>query len=134
MELLKDIEEFEQIAKLENSITEEIYKGNMYLGKDTYFQTTSDICISYNEIADGILYTQRAEKLANGLSTYYTQTKINKAKAQKVLGTDGEITIYSLKNIETPLQTISLAEQTEEDYYTITYAENIEGIVIVLII
>ncbi len=129
---LEELVEVGDIVKLESSVTENIYKGKMYIGEDTNYQTTSKIYVPYSKIASGIAFEETADEIAEGVSTCYTTTKINKAQAQKVLGEEGTIIVYNSEDATTPVQEISLSEETEGDYYTISYEGDISKIIIAM--
>lgn len=117
-----------EITTLETAITEEIYKGNMYIGEETNYETKMKVFVSYPEIANEIILTDNGEKASTEkLATYYKTTKINKAKALDVLGKEGTIKIYDAENPETLIKEIKILNETEENI-TITYEENISRI------
>ena len=131
------------IVNLETSITEKIYKGKMYIGEDTAYQEKSILYVSYSEVANTITIEDEADTIlataeegqepnsVSGISTYYKTTKINKADAKKVLG-EGTITVYNAEDKTTPIQEIALAEETEGNYYTISYGEGVNKITIAM--
>lgn len=133
---IQAIKEIGNIANLETSLTENIYKGKMYIGENTIYEEKSTLYVPFSEIADTITINYSDSRVSNietteedttsnvieAIDTYYKTTKINKAQAQKVLGENGTITVYN-EGVTTPIQTISLSEATEEDYYTITYED-----------
>ena len=117
-----------EITTLETAITEEIYKGNMYIGEETNYETQKKVFVSYPEIANKIILTDNGEKASTEkLATYYKTTKINKAKALDILGKEGTIKIYDAENPETLIKEIKILDETEENI-TITYEENISRI------
>lgn len=117
-----------EITTLETAITEEIYKGNMYIGEETNYETKMKVFVSYPEIANKIILTDNGEKVSTEkLATYYKTTKINKAKALDILGKEGTIKIYDAENPETLIKEIKILDETEENI-TITYEENISRI------
>lgn len=117
-----------EITTLETAITEEIYKGNMYIGEETNYETKMKVFVSYPEIANKIILTDNGEKASTEkLATYYKTTKINKAKALDILGKEGTIKIYDTENPETLIKEIKILDETEENI-TITYEENISRI------
>lgn len=117
-----------EITTLETAITEEIYKGNMYIGEETNYETKMKVFVSYPEIANKIILTDNGEKASTEkLATYYKTTKINKAKALDILGKEGTIKIYDAENPETLIKEIKILDETEENI-TITYEENISRI------
>lgn len=124
----EELAETGDIAKLENNITRNIYKGKMYIGEDTNYKETSNIYVPYSKIANSIVLKDSEEQLQEGISTYYKTTKINKAEALKLLGNEGTITVYNAENKTTPIKEIALSEETEDDYYTISYDNNVNKI------
>lgn len=129
---LETLEDKGYIEKLESRVTKNIYKGNMYIGEDTDFETKANIYVPYSDLANKFVVEDLGESIVEteGVSTYYKTTKINKAEALKVLGTEGTIKVYNAENRTAPIQEILLSEETEDDYYTITYNEDISKIVI----
>ncbi len=127
---LQELNQYGDIARIENSITNSIYKGKMYIGEDTNYETTSKIYIPYNKLVNSIKIEDLDVEMPEGLSTYYKTTRINKKEAIKVLGAEGTITIYNAVNKETPIKEISLSEETEDEYYTISYEGNVNKILI----
>lgn len=129
---LETLEDKGYIEKLESRVTKNIYKGNMYIGEDTDFETKANIYVPYSDLANKFVVEDLGESIVEteGVSTYYKTTKINKAEALKVLGTEGKIKVYNAENRTAPIQEILLSEETEDDYYTITYNEDINKIVI----
>lgn len=129
---LETLEDKGYIEKLESRVTKDIYKGNMYIGEDTDFETKANIYVPYSDLANKFVVEDLGESIVEteGVSTYYKTTKINKAEALKVLGTEGTIKVYNAENRTAPIQEILLSEETEDDYYTITYNEDISKIVI----
>jgi len=133
-EEIQAIQGIGNIANLETSITENIYKGKMYIGEDTIYEEESTLYVPFSQIADTITINYSDSRVSNiettdttsnvieAIDTYYKATKINKAQAQKVLGENGTITVYN-EGVTTPIQTINLSEAIEEDYYTITYED-----------
>lgn len=129
---LETLEDKGYIEKLESRVTKNIYKGNMYIGEDTDFETKANIYVPYSDLANEFVVEDLGESIVEteGVSTYYKTTKINKAEALKVLGTEGTIKVYNAENRTAPIQEILLSEETEDNYYTITYNEDISRIVI----
>lgn len=129
---LETLEDKGYIEKLESRVTKNIYKGNMYIGEDTDFETKANIYVPYSDLVNKFVVEDLGESIVEteGVSTYYKTTKINKAEALKVLGTEGTIKVYNAENRTAPIQEILLSEETEDDYYTITYNEDISKIVI----
>lgn len=117
--------------------TSNIHKGKMYIGEDTFFETKTNIYVPYSKLANKITVQDLGDKVfagedevVEGISTYYKTTKINKAEALKILGTEGTIKIYNAENKTTPIQEIALSEEIEGDYYTFFYEENVNKIAI----
>lgn len=134
---LEELADIGDIAKVESNVTKNIYKGKMYIGEDTSFETISSVYVPYSKIANTITVQDLGDKVlagegevAEGIATYYKTTKINKAEALKILGTDGTIKVYNADDKTAPIKEIVLSEETEEDYYTISYEENVNKIVI----
>lgn len=125
---LEELAEIGDIAKLESSITKNIYKGKMYIGEDTNYQAVSNIYIPYSKIANNVVVEDLGDEIAEGISTYYKETKINKEEAIKVLGEEGTITVYNVENRTAPIKQIALSEEIEGDYYTISYDGNVNKI------
>lgn len=134
---LEELADIGDIAKVESNVTKNIYKGKMYIGEDTSFETILSVYVPYSKIANTITVQDLGDKVlageeevAEGIATYYKTTKINKAEALKILGTEGTIKVYNADDKTAPIKEIVLSEETEEDYYTISYEENVNKIVI----
>lgn len=133
---LEELADVGDITEVESNVTKNIYKGNMYIGEETSFEAKSNIYVPYSKIANTITTQDlgdevlAGEELAEGIGTYYKTTKINKAEALKVLGEEGTIKVYNAEERTAPIQEISLSEETEEDYYTFFYEENVSKIAI----
>ena len=124
------IEEKGDIVALETAITDKIYKGYMYIGEDTNYETRMEAFVSYSDLANKIVLTDNGENIdVENLSTYYKVTKINKAKALDLLGSEGIIKIYNGENPETLITEVKLSEENQEEI-TIKYEENISKIII----
>ena len=126
---LEKIETTGSIDTLDTAITNKIYKGNMYIGEDTDYQTAWGVFVSYPELAKKIVLQDTTEQETENLSTYYKTTKINKAQALELLGEEGTIKVYNAENMSNPLTEIKLAEENEE-YITINYQTKVNKIVI----
>ncbi len=126
---LEELDDIGDIVKLENKITNNIYKGKMYIGEDTNYKTASKIYVPYSESAGNIVLEDNDDQL-EGISTYYKTTKINKADALKVLGQEGTIKVYNAEDRTTPIKEISLSEEIDEDYFVVSYDENVNKIVV----
>ncbi len=136
---LEELAEIGDIVKLENSITKNIYKGKMYIGEDTSYKVASNVYVPYSKIANTTTIQNLEDKAltaeneeVEGITTYYKETKINKADALKILGTEGTIKIYNADDKTNPIQEIVLSEENEEDYYTVSYDENVRKIAVEL--
>lgn len=127
---LEEVADIGDITKLETSITANIYKGKMYIGEDTDYEEVSNIYVPYSKIVKNIVLEDLEDEISENISTYYKATKINKAEALKVLGTEGTIKVYNEEDKTTPIQEIKLSEEIEGDYYTISYGDNISKIAI----
>lgn len=126
---LENVETIGDINTLENAVTNNIYKGNMYIGKETSYETAWSVFVSYLKLTNKIMLQDTSLEETEKLSTYYKTTKINKAKAIDLLGSEGKIKIYNIENLETPLKEINLSEEAEE-YITINYETDVKQIVI----
>lgn len=131
-EIVKEnMEAIEKDIALNISGTDVIYKGNMYIGEDTEYQTQWNTFVSYSDLAKRIVLEDLGDVVdTENLATYYKSTRINKAEAVNVLGQDGLIKIYAVENKETPIAVIDLSEENEEDYITVNYEGNISKIII----
>lgn len=131
---LETLEETGEIVTLDSNITNKIYKGNMYLGEETTYETKSDLYIPYAGATYKIAIADLGDEIS-GLEqkSYYKTTKINKADALKVLGTGGEIEIHDYTDGKegAEIGKILLSEQSEGDYYTFSYDTKISQIQIV---
>ncbi len=128
---LEEIQEMGDIASLENSITQNIYKGNMYIGEETNYETKWDTFVSYANLANKIVVQDTGDIIdTDSLSTYYKSTKINKEQAIDILGQEGTIKIYNAADIQTPITEISLSQENQEEDYAINYTEEINSIII----
>lgn len=126
---LENIETMGDINTLESAITNNIYKGNMYIGEETNYQTAWRAYVTYPELSNKIILQDTSVQETEQLSTYYKSTKINKVKAIDLLGEQGIIKVYNVEDLNTPIVEIKLAEETEE-YITINYQTNVKQIVI----
>ena len=133
---LETLEETGEIVTLDSNITNKIYKGNMYLGEETTYETKTDLYIPYTNAVYTIVIADLGDEIS-GLEqkSYYKTTKINKADALKVLGTGGKIVIYDYTDGKegAEINKISLSEQTEGDYYTFSYDTKISQVEIAFI-
>lgn len=134
---LEELADVGDIAKIENSVVKDIYKGKMYIGEDTNFETRTNVYIPYSKLANKVTVQDLGDKvlageneISEGISTYYKTTKINRAEALKALGAEGTIKVYNAEDKTTPIQEIALSEEIEEDYYTISYEGNVNKIAI----
>lgn len=129
---LEKLEEVGDVVTLESSVTNNIYKGKMYIGEETEFETEQNIYVPYSQIANKITIENQADQtnIEGEANTYYKTTTINKAEALKVLGEEGTITIYNAEDKTMPLQEIKLSEETEEENYVITYEGTVRRIAI----
>lgn len=129
---LGKLEEIGDVVTLENSITNNIYKGKMYIGEETEYKTKENIYVPYSQLASKITLESQADQtnIEGEANTYYKETIINKAEALKVLGTEGTITIYNAENKTVPLKEIKLSEEIEEENYVVTYEGTVRSIVI----
>ncbi len=117
------------VDTLDTAITNRIYKGNMYIGEDTDYQTAWGVFVSYPELTKKIVLQDTTEQETENLSTYYKTTKINKAQALELLGEEGTIKVYNADNLNTPLAEVKVSEENEE-YITINYQTKVNKIVI----
>ncbi|MDO5555887.1 MAG: SdrD B-like domain-containing protein [Clostridia bacterium] len=128
---IENIEEKETIFDLQNEITQRIYKGNMYIGEDTNYKTRYNLFVSYADLNSKMIIQDLGDVSdSQDVITNYKTTKINKAQAIDILGTDGTIKIYNAEDVTTTLAEIALSAETEEQYLTYTYEENINKIII----
>lgn len=134
---LEELADVGDITKVESNVTKNIYKGKMYIGEDTSFETRSSVYVPYSKLANTITVQDLGDKVLageevveEGIDTYYKTTKINKAEALKILGTEGTIKVYNVDDKTAPIKEIVLSEETEEDYYTISYEGNVNKIAI----
>lgn len=133
---LEELADVGDIVKLESNVTNNIYKGKMYIGENTNFETRVGVYVPYSKLANTITVEDLGDKVLageeveEGIDTYYKTTKINKAEALKILGTDGTIKVYNADDKTAPIKEIVLSEETEEDYYIISYEENVNKIAI----
>ena len=129
---LGKLEEVGDIVTLENSITNNIYKGKMYIGEETEYKTKENIHVPYSPLASKITIEDQVDQtnIEGEANTYYKETTINKEEALKVLGKEGTITIYNADNKTVPLKEIKLSEETEEENYVVTYEGTVRSIVI----
>ena len=126
---LENIETIGDLYTLETAITDKIYKGNMYIKEDTNYQTTWNVFVSYPELAKEIMLQDITDQETDNISTYYKSTKINKAKAEALLGAEGVIKIYNAEDLNTPIEEINLSEEKSEDII-INYQTEVKEIVI----
>lgn len=134
-----NMQQLENTMALEMLDTTTLYKGNMYLNKDTDYQSKYDLYVSYSDLANEIVIKDLENSILDenntpidttNISTYYKTTKISKAQAINILGQEGTIEIYSSQDLEKPIQEINLSAENNEDYFTVTYNEGIDKIVI----
>lgn len=126
---LENIETVGDINTLESTVTNNIYKGNMYIGEETSYETAWSVFVSYSKLTNKIMLQDISAEGTEQLSTYYKTTKINKAKAIDLLGEEGIIKVYNAEDLSTPIAEKKLSEETEE-YITINYETNVKQIVI----
>ena len=145
--LTEEIAEMGDIIKLETSLTNKIYKGKMYVGEDTDYQEESNVYVPYSKLANRVIVESLGDEVAEGVSTYYKTTKINRDEAIKLLGEEGTISIEEVNSgrkvdVENgtftqvgetgPIHEINLSEEAEDGYYTISYNENVNKISIAM--
>ena len=126
---LDNMETMGNVDTLETAMTGKIYKGNMYIGEDTNYQTAWSMFVTYPELAKKIVLQDTTEQETENLSTYYRSTKINKAQALELLGEEGTIKVYNAEDLNAPIAEVILSEQNEE-YITINYQTKPNKIVI----
>ena len=117
---VEDLEEIGNIEKIETELTNEIYKGKMYIGEDTQYTERLNVYVPYSKLADSIVIESLEDEIAENISTYYKETKINRQDLVKLLGEEGTIKVYSEDNL---IEEINLADETQEDYYVISYED-----------
>ena len=127
---LETIEEKGNIVKLQASIDENIYKGNMYLNQDTKYQTKYDIFVSYANEKNICVIDSGDTANSENLATYYKKTLINKAQAINVLGNEGTIKIYNGADTKEPISEIVLSQENDKEYFEVEYSADINNIVI----
>ena len=129
---LGKLEEVGDIVTLENNITNNIYKGKMYIGEETEYKTKENIHVPYSPLASKITIEDQVDQtnIEGEANTYYKETTINKEEALKVLGKEGTITIYNADDKTVPLKEIKLSEEIEEENYVVTYEGTVRSIVI----
>lgn len=126
---LENIETVGDINTLESAITNNIYKGNMYIGEETNYETAWSVFVSYSELANKITLTDTSVQETEQIATYYKTTKISKTEAINLFGEEGTIKVYNAEDLSTPIAEKKLSEETEE-YITINYGTNVKQIVI----
>lgn len=120
--------EAEDILNVKSDITKNIYKGNMYLGEETSYQTAYEVSLSYSDAASKIEIEDKAETFnVEGINTKYLKTTINKKQALNLLGENGTIKIYNAENKEIPLVDINIS-QVEEENITFEYDNEVSKI------
>ncbi len=108
------------------SVTGEIFKGNMNLGKDTEFMTLWQAGISDANLMDTIILTDGSltdefnKEAGINPTTYYKATYINVEEMKNLLGEDGTITIIGDKEYIVNKDT-SKGENQFKDYYKVEY-------------
>lgn len=127
---LEELPVIGDIANVENKVSPEIYKGNLYINKEENFTSTYNVYLSYKDLAKKVIMQDLGDEISEGeASTYYKETKINKAEAVSVLGQDGTIEIYNAED-NALLQTINLNEVSDEEYIVVEYDKEIATILI----
>ena len=128
---LDTIEANGEIVLLEKNIPNELYKGFMYLEEDTNFETRYEMFVSYSDAIDNLELEDFGEAIdSDVIASYFKETKINKLDAQKLLGAEGTIKVFNSEDLSNAIMEINLSEEMQEDYYIITYGENVEKIII----
>ena len=128
-EVTGKLPEKEETLKIENAITENIYKGNMYIGEETSYYTGYDVYLNYANIANNITVNDLGEN-KDGLNTKFVKTTINKEQALNILGEEGKIEIYDNSQNPKKLVEINISEVTEDEI-TYEYQEDVSIIKIV---
>lgn len=134
---LETIDELGDIVNLETNITEKIYKGELYVNGETTYEIKNSLYIPYSDVIKTVATMEEdLDQLKDaegnyideedGAEIYYKSIKVNAAQARKLLGTTGTIKIYNIYSDEMPkIGEIVLSEETEEEYYEISF-ENLE--------
>ena len=97
---------------------ETIYKGKLKAGIDRPFETTTTMQVNYAKAISNIMVTEEQEQYRIGETTQeanaiYNKTILSKAEFEKLLGTEGSITIYN-QNKEV-IKTINHDTETNEE-------------------
>ncbi|MBQ2835366.1 MAG: DUF11 domain-containing protein [Clostridia bacterium] len=134
---VEKLEEIGDVINLKTEISENIYKGKLYINGETTYEIKNSLYIPYSNVIKTIATTEGdLDRLIDvegnyideedGVEIYYKSIKVNAAQARKVLGTTGTIKIYDIYSDEMPkIGEIVLSEEPEEEYYEISF-ENLE--------
>ena len=142
-----------EIVTLDTNIIGDIYKGNMYQGKDTEYETEINLNVSHKDLinlvfaldgGDFVCAKPEDEEPTQGTYTYYKETKINIQDAAKVIGKNGRICIFNSNDIDSLIKNgdmdyskaildkrVKELENTGNDgYFTFKYNNEINGILL----
>ena len=120
-------EEADGIIRASSSSNEVIYKGKIYSKEEREYNITTNIEVNYANLIDGNTVEERAtyrtdveDKVAN---IEYKTTTIKKSEIEKILGTEGKLTIQNgLKQEEITSET----EADENGNIIITYEPGVK--------
>ena len=120
-------------TSIENS--EIIYKGKIYSKESREYSSTTNIEVNYANIVAGSTFTEstayRLERESENLAANieYKTTTISKAEIQKILGTQGILTIKD-QNGNTVQEITNNTPEDENGNIIINYASGVKGITV----
>jgi len=112
---------FGDIITFETDASELVYKSNMYIGRESIYNTKATAKISCANIAESIKIIAGPDKLKTeqdqeiDAQTYYKNTYINKQELDYILGTQGSLKIYDNSNLDIPIVEINSQTESTED-------------------
>ena len=103
------------VIEVVHNVPEVIYKGYMYAGKTTNYETKQKVYVSYKDAVGELELTDDAGEIANAnVKNYFTGLKINSKEALNLLGNEGTIKIYNEANLKDAIKEINLSDELEE--------------------
>ena len=117
LEVVFENNDFGSVIEAKEDTPASIYKGYMYAGENTNYETKQNIFISYANAIGELEITDTAGTIGNGsVKNYFTGLKINKQDALDLLGQEGTISIFDEGNLQKPIKEVNLNDEIVEDY------------------
>lgn len=127
------LEEADGIIRASIENTEEIYKGKIYSKEEREYKSTTNIEINYanlieeSNIEETTIYRTETEEKTTNIE--YKTTTIKKSEIEKVLGTEGILTIQN----GTKQEKITAATEADENgNIIITYANGVKSLTVTI--